>query len=1036
MTTAEKRSSLQGRNPNSLIALAIVAVISSPLGAQGEPEKVTQEYAHFQAAQKILTAHCVKCHGPDNQESGLRLDSPKAILIGGDFGPAVVRQKSLESELVKRVSSKNTNEVMPPEGPRLTSEEVAQLAAWIDAGVPWPTSKHSGDEELDSTDEDPRMKHWAWQEMNRPSVPVGVTALRDEADIEPEQNEIDYFVRAKLAVEKLSPSAPADKRTLIRRLYFDLIGLPPTPEEINAFVADASPEAYETLVDELLASSHYGERWARHWLDVVHYGDTHGYDKDKPRNNAWPYRDFVIRSLNEDKPYARFVQEQIAGDTLFPGTRDGIEALGFIAAGPWDYIGHAEVPETKIDGKMARHLDRDDMVANTMGTFCSVTVHCAQCHNHKFDPISQRDYYSLQAVFASLDRTDRQYFPDPAIQTRFEELQNQQVSLERDLAAIEEPLKIKAGEAYTAISRKIDGASKAKAAKQGNEAPDFGYHSAISQVQDTMKWVQVDLGKQVEIASVTLLPCFDDFNNIGAGFGFPVRFKVEASDDPEFEIGVTQLWRRHDETFMNDFKNPGLTAFITGGAKDDGISGRYVRVTATKLAPRQNDFIFALAELKVIDLQGDNVANGKPVTALDSIEAPPRWRKANLTDGLAPVTPTADEKHDLVQERDALLLSYADDATQAKRSALIASKSKVDAELKQLPAPSLVYAGGIHTGSGNFIGTGANGGKPRPIFFLSRGQVTQPKDEMTAGTISAFSFAPGHFPVAADAAESDRRAALARWITDANNPLTWRSIVNRVWQYHFGRGLTDTPNDFGLNGSEPSHPELLDWLATEFRDNGGSLKTLHKQIVMSATYRQSTKSNAAADAERIDTNNSLLWRQNRRKLEAEAVRDAVLAVSGKLDLSAGGPGWQDFVIEHPAHSPHYEYNLADPADPKTWRRGVYRFIVRSQTQPWMTSLDCADPSIRVDKRNESLSALQALALLNNGFMLTQSIHFAERVQRERPDLDGQVARAYSLALGHEPNESDHDKLIRFAKTHGMPSLCRVLLNLNEFSFVD
>ena len=1034
MTKMERKSTWMNRNSGGWIALAIFALLSSPAWAQGKPEKVAQELSTFQAAQKILTTHCVRCHGADNQESGLRLDSLKAILRGGDFGPAVIRQKSLESELVKRVSSNNIDEVMPPEGPRLSSEEVAQLAAWIDAGAPWPTGKHSGDEELDSQDDDPRMNHWAWQEIKRPIVPVSVAAFRDAADIEPERNEIDYFVRAKLADEKLVPSSPADHRTLIRRLYFDLIGLPPTPEEINAFVADASPDAYEKLVDELLGSSHYGERWARHWLDVVHYGDTHGYDKDKPRNNAWPYRDFVIRSLNEDKPYARFVQEQIAGDILFPGTRDGIEALGFIAAGPWDFIGHAEVPETKIDGKMARHLDRDDMIANTMGTFCSVTVHCAQCHNHKFDPISQRDYYSLQAVFASLDRTDRKYFPDPAIQTRFDELQSQQVSLERDIAAIEEPLKAKAGEAYVAISRKIEGASKAKAAKQGNEAPDFGYHSAISQVQDTMKWVQVDLGQRVEIASVTLLPCFDDFNNIGAGFGFPVRFKVEASDDPEFQIGVTQLWRRHDETFMNDFKNPGLTAFTTGGAKDDGISGRYVRVTATKLAPRQNDFIFALAELKVLDLQGENVANGKPVTALDSIEAPPRWRKANLTDGLAPVTPTADEKQDLVQQRDALLLSYADDATQAKRSALLASKSKVDAELKQLPAPSLVYAGGIHTGSGSFVGTGSNGGKPRPIFFLARGQVTHPRDEMAPGAISAFTFAPGHFPVATDAPESDRRAALARWITDANNPLTWRSIVNRVWQYHFGRGLTDTPNDFGLNGSVPSHPELLDWLATDFRDNGGSLKRLHKQIVMSATYRQSTKSNV--EAERIDTNNALLWRQNRRKLEAEAVRDAVLAVSGKLDLSAGGPGWQDFVIEHPAHSPHYEYNLADPADPKTWRRGVYRFIVRSQTQPWMTSLDCADPSIRVDKRNESLSALQALALLNNGFMLTQSIHFAERVQRERPDLDGQVVRAYSLALGRDPTESNRDKLVRFAKTHGLPSLCRVLLNLNEFSFVD
>jgi len=767
----------------------------------------------------------------------------------------------------------------------------------------------------------------------------------------------------------------------------------------------------------------------------VHYGDTHGYDKDQPRNNAWPYRDYVIRALNEDKPYARFVQEQIAGDTLFPGTRDGIEALGFIAAGPWDLIGHAEVPETKIDGKIARHLDRDDMIANTMGTFSSVTVHCAQCHNHKFDPITQSDYYSLQAVFASLDRTDRKYYLDEATSARVQELQRQLLSVDSDIAAIEEPLKAKAGEAYVALTKKIEVASKADAMKLGNANAEFGYHSAISPTQDEVKWVQVDLGQTMTIDHITLLPCYDDFNAIGAGFGFPVRFKVETSDDSEFKTGVTQLGKRHDETFMNDFKNPGLTPFTTGGAKDDDIAGRYVRVTATKLALRQDDFIFALAELEVFNAKGDNISKDKPVAALDSIEAAPRWRKANLTDGLAPVPPpSADEKSRLIEEREALLLSFATDPIKTNRTALIETKSRLDAELKQLPAPSVVYAGGIHTGTGNFIGTGSNGGKPRPIFLLARGQVTQPKDEMTPGTISAFKFAPGHFPLPADAPESERRAALALWITDAKNPLTWRSIVNRVWQYHFGRGLSDTPNDFGLNGSLPSHPELLDWLATEFRDSGGSLKTLHKQIVMSATYRQSSQTNAAAEI--VDSGNTLLWRQNRRRLEAEAVRDAVLAASGKLDLSAGGPGWQDFVIEHPAHSPHYEYKLADHEDAKTWRRSVYRFIVRSQTQPWMTSLDCADPSMRVDKRNESLSALQALALLNNGFMLTQSQHFAERVQAEHADLEGQVVRAHSLAFGHEPSEGDRDKLIQFAKTYGLPNLCRVLLNLNEFTFVD
>ena len=969
--------------------------------------------------QPLFEAHCLKCHGPEKKKGGYRVDVKDVALTGGDdHAPNIVPGKSAESPLIRFVAGLDPDMKMPAKGDPLTAEQIGLLRAWIDQGAVWP-------EDPKAAKADP-LDWWSLKPVRRPAVPSNA-----DKSVRVVSHPIDEFIRAKLAEKQLTLSPEADRRTLIRRLYFDLTGLPPTPEESEAFASDQDPQAYEKLVERLLVSPRYGERWARHWLDVVHYGDTHGYDKDKPRPNAWPYRDYVIRALNDDKPYARFVQEQIAGDALFPGTHDGIEALGFIAAGPWDYIGHAEVPESKIDGKIARHLDRDDMMANTMGTFCSVTVHCAQCHNHKFDPITQEDYYSLQAVFAALDRTDRKYYRDDALNARFQDLQRQQRDAENALAAVEAPLKAKAGEKFTALTRGIDGASKAAAQKQGNTSPDFGYHSAISSVQDATKWVQVDLGNRADIEHVALLPCYDDFNAIGAGFGFPVRFKVEASDDPEFKTGVTLLWRKHDLTFMNDFPNPRLQAFTTGGAKDDGIAGRYVRVTATKLAPRKGDFIFALAELQVFDLAGRNIAQGKAVAALDSIEAPPRWRKANLTDGIAPVAQSPDEKEKLEKEREALLLSFADETTKTKRPALLGEQQRIVSELKKLPAPSVVFAGGIHTGSGTFAGTGANGGKPRPIFLLARGQVTQPGREVGPGALSALTFEPARFSAQS---EGERRAALAQWITDPQNPLTWRSIVNRVWQYHFGRGLVETAHDFGRNGALPSHPELLDWLAVEFRDSGGSLKKLHKLIVTSATYRQTSTRNAAA--EKIDANNALLWRQNRRKLEAEAVRDSVLAVSGKLDLTMGGPGWQDFVIEHPEHSPHYEYGLANPEDAKTWRRSIYRFIVRSQTQPWMTSLDCADPSMRVDKRNESLSALQALALLNNGFMVTQSRHFAERVQREKSDLAAQVERAHWLAFGRAPSPADRDKLVAFAQANGLPNLCRVLLNLNEFAFVD
>jgi hypothetical protein len=621
---------------------------------------------------------------------------------------------------------------------------------------------------------------WSLRPLHRPAIPAAPGEAR---------NPIDRFILARLAELKLEPSREADRRTLIRRLSFDLLGLPPDPARVDAFVSDPRPDAYERLVDEMLASPAYGERWARHWLDVVHYGETHGYDKDKPRSNAWPYRDYVIRALNADKPYTRFVQEQLAGDVLFPGTRDGLEALGFIAAGPWDFIGHAELPETKIDGQIARHLDRDDMVGNAIGTFMSLTVQCAQCHDHKFDPITQADYYQLQAVFAAVDRTELRYDFDAAVTRRRKELMTR--------------------------------------------------------------------------AALDLFGALADF--------------------------------------------------------------------------------------------------------------------------------------------------------------------------AKLPPPHVVYVGAVHFGRDTFVGTGPSGGKPRTIHILKRGDVTKPVAEIGPGAIAAVTTAAGlpAFDLPPGHREGERRAALARWITHLDNPIAWRSIVNRVWQYHFGRGIVDTPNDFGKMGQKPSHPELLDWLACEFRDAGGSLKQLHRLIVTSATYRQSSAERGARSAE-LDPNNVYLSRMNRRKLEAEEVRDAVLSAAGRLDRKMGGQSFQDFVVEQPEHSPHYEYHKHDPDDARTHRRSVYRFIVRSQPQPFMTTLDCADPSMRVDKRNESLSPVQALTLLNNGFMLTMSRHFAERIGGAKDP----IAAAYRHALGRMPTEVERDNLGRFAREHGLVNACRVILNLNEFVFVD
>ena len=970
--------------------------------------------------QPIFAAKCLACHGPKVQKSGYRLDVRSIALQGGDHGePPIVPSDVHASLLLQYVSDRDSDLAMPPKDSQqagLTASEIQDLTKWIAEGALWPES-------ASAKIEDP-MDWWSFKPMQKAALPNA------------EPNPIDSFVRAKLLEHNLIGAPAADARTLARRLHFDLTGLPPSSKELDTFELESkndSEAALEQLLDKLLAMPEYGERWARHWLDVVHYGDTHGYDKDKLRPNAWPYRDYVIRAFNEDKPYSKFIEEQIAGDALWPNTRDGIEALGFIAAGPWDFIGHAEVPESKTDGKIARHLDRDDMVANTIGTFCSVTIHCAQCHQHKFDPISQQDYYRLHSVFSALDRTDRKYYPDEAMQTQWLTLERAKSDAAVALEQLEEPLRKQAGEEYVALTKRIENASKANATNP-NKGAEFGYHSEIASNQDAVKWVQVDLTKVTEIHRVSLVPCYDDFNAIGAGFGFPIRFRVELSDDPSFQNGVTQLNVSGHDASIRDQKNPGLVGVSAEPAMGSSMAGRFVRVTATKLAARQNDFIFSLAELQIFDQAGTNVAVGREVTAMDSIEAPPRWRRTNLTDGIFPEPTAVDDKASLLLAREELLLKSADEATRTRRSRLLARLEEISSELKKLPAPMQVYAGGVHTGSGTFVGTGSSGGKPRPIFVLARGQVTQPMSEVVPGALSAFEFRPSVFSLAQDHSESDRRVALAQWITAPENPLTWRSIVNRIWQYHFGRGFVDTPNDLGHNGGLPSHPELLDWLATDFRDNGGSIKRLHRMILMSKTYRQASVSNV--DGERVDSGNTLLWRQNRRRLEAEAIRDSVLFVSGSLDKTMGGPGWQDFVIEHPEHSPHYEYGLADPEDTKTWRRSIYRFVVRSQTQPWMTSLDCADPSMRVDKRNESLSAIQALALLNNGFMLTQAKRFAAKVESESSDVAEQVDIAYRLAFGTEPSEANRRQLIEFSKANGLPYLCRLLFNLNAFTFVD
>ena len=993
----------------SFAALWAVATDAAP--ADDEP---AGETFFKQSVVPILESRCLRCHRGVAARGDLSLETVEDIRAAGVIEPG----EADDSLLVDMISGEEPP--MPDGGPPLSSEEVSAIRHWIDSGAPWPEGL-----KLRSRGEP---IWWSLAPLERPRVP--------QADSPWIRTPIDAFVLARLRENGLEPAPEADRRTLIRRLTYDLHGLPPSPSEIDEFLDDDTPGAYERLIDRLLDSPRYGERWARHWLDVVHYGETHGYDKDKRRDHAWPFRDYVIRSLNANKPYAQFVMEQIAGDVLAPDDANSIIATGFVAAGPWDFVGHVELREGTVEKKKTRSLDRDDMVAATIATFNSMTVHCARCHDHPFDPIPQEDHYRLQAVFAGVDRGDRSY-PDAELSRHRAKVAQRRDALKTRLAELESEVRSLTSRELADVQGKLQ-----RLRKQRAETPDpwssegrmvtsttNGYHSAISETEEVPKWVQVDLGRSLPIEAIRLVPARPTDFPDAPGFGFPIRFEVAVSDEAEFDR--PRVVANHAQA---DFANPGdhaVAIYLPRG--DEAVAARYVRITAYRLWERSSDFVFALAELEV-DSDGKNVAAGLAVTALDSIEAG-RWSRRHLVDGhssrheiVDPADPQAAETlqqrahlerevQELAARRSRLVESLIEPSLREEMARLTNDITELEQQINELPSAGKVYA--------------LVAREPRPIHVLVRGNVTEPLDEVGPGALSCVGELPAVFEFDDPADEGSRRLALARWLTDERNVLTWRSIVNRVWHYHFGRGLVDTPSDFGRNGSMPTHPELLNWLAVEFRDGGGSLKALHRLLLQSAVYRQQSRGDERF-AE-IDGNNRFLWRMNRRRLEAEALRDAVLSLSGKLDLAMGGPSFEAFEFEDD-HSPRYRYVAMNR--PETWRRTIYRYIVRSVPDPFLEALDCPSASLQTPVRQETLTALQALALLNDPFMIDQAKHFARRLERFDDDPAEQINRAVLLALGRPPSDEERTSLVAYAQRHGLAGACRLLLNTNEFMFVD
>jgi mono/diheme cytochrome c family protein len=931
----------------------------------------------------IFERKCVSCHSDSLAKGKLSLASAKALAKGGESGATVEPGKPDESLLIEKITGKKPE--MPKSGEALSAEEIATLRDWISHGAPWPN---------DLVLQDRKFEGGLWWSL-QPLRPVAIPTTQNQQWA---RSSLDSFILANLEKNHLKPSHEADRRTLIRRVTFDLTGLPPTPEDVDNFLADPSKTAYETVVNRLLASPAYGERWARHWLDLAHYGDTHGYDKDKRRDNAWPYRDYVIDSFNRDTPYARFVQEQLAGDVLFPDDSRGIVATGFIAAGPWDFVGHAELREGTVDKEKTRLIDRDDMLTTTMSTFISMTVHCARCHDHKFDPITQKDYYRLQAVFAGVDRGNRPFDDGPT--------RNQRTALDTNVANLIK----QRGDLISSIKDpKVRSIAEQLITEKPANSPTNGYHSGIEPKPDVTKWVQIDLHQSTEFDAIQLIPARPtDFLDT-PGFGFPSHYRLEFSDEPTF-LKPTLIANRSEA-------NPGDRSVTIPTVPK--TKARYVRVTATKLWNRTNDYVFALGELQVLS-HGLNIARNADVTSLDSIESG-RWGRKHLVDGFN--SRNALTSTDFPSNPNELKASLTPSLGPIEAKKITEGLSQIAREIakfkqskRDLPEPKMVFA--------------AVPRKPRPISLLNRGEVEQPREMVGPGSLSCVTGLRSTFEMSDD--EGKGRVALAQWITDPKNSLTWRSIVNRIWHYHFGKGLVDTPSDFGRNGSKPSHPELLDWLAIQFRDSGGSLKALHRLIVTSATYRQSSSSRP--DAMAIDSDNRLLWRMNRPRLDAEQVRDAVLYISGNLDLKRAGPGFEPFRFKDD-HSPIYDHeDIGRALAPDCHRRSIYRFTVRSVPHPFLECMDSADPNINVPVRSTTITALQALALWNDPFMLAQAKTFSERLT-EKTSGD-RIRQAFRRTLGREPSPEELLKFIDLESKHGLIAVCRLLFNTNEFLFVD
>lgn len=1099
----------------------------------------------------LLIQKCGNCHGEKQRRSGLRLDVRDAFFRGGDGGPVVTPGRSAESELILRVTGTDPESRMPPEGPALSDMEVDLLRRWIDAGAEWPETEYDRRAAVD-----PRSKHWAFQLPAEMPEPVG--------ELEATGTAIDRFLNIRLSGQGLSMNAPVDRRTLIRRASLILTGLLPTPEQVEAFAADTRLDAWERVIENFLASPHYGERWAQHWLDVVRYADTHGFEVNTPRDNAWPYRDYVIRSLNQDKPYHQFVREQIAGDVLGEDA-----ATGFLVASAVLLPG--QIGADDVSKRLARQDALDEIISATGNVLLGLTIACARCHDHKFDPVTQRDYYNLQAFFAGVEYGDRP-LRDRDTENRLAEaarLVPRISELQERLGSMESP-------AWTGRTLIIDeeDVARVKFLKQQNgpganpSGTKRGYRDDAGSAEQPgnlsggrYTWWNNVAGEDVLAYSPGVSGSFQIWLSWGAhGSGVhtrDARYVLDRDGDPAsredqqeiakidqyYQAGMTDgateqapLWSGLWSVGMVDLTERSVL-LVRGGDTGTGITADVIvlqevlaesganagrvadavpstlrmrgpvnsQLTTERFSSREAKFLrfttFAtmnnnqhepcLDELEVFGPANrrDNLAVASRGIRLassgnysetgshqlrhvnDGIYGNDNSWIPNRTEGswvqLEWPEPVEMDRVEWARDRtgkftDRLPVKYEISLSTDGQNWTVVAKSDDRAplgtpwdpvqamlrnsagsevagiaplvtELQQLKrqkarseTPQMVFAGVFR--------------EPHPVWLLRRGDPEQPVEETSIAEPSVFQKThpltgpgspelshTGNTPLTED---QRRRLALANWLASERNPLTARVMVNRVWQHHFGRGLVETPNDFGLNGTPPTHPELLDWLTREFIYSGWSLKHLHRLIMKTAAWQQSSL--LSDEGLTKDRDNRLLWHFGSRRMESEVLRDCMLMLSGELNLQAGGPGFSFFKTRGGLDGfPPLEQFSAEEM-----RRMIYAHRVRMETVPVFGAFDCPDSGQSMPRRSRSTTAIQALNLFNSPFVIERAEKFAERVIREVPgDLSMQVERAFQLAVGHAPAPEQLQRVVQVAESHGFGVVCRVLLNSSEFLMI-